>query len=209
MEIVKNTLPFVDKVIVVDNISRDFTRIAAVKAGAYVLPCRKRGMGAATSVGITRALQDNPDFIVTLDGDGQHEPAEIPKLLKPLLNNECDIAVGIRLNNDSMPPYRRFGNWLITLAFNIGVKFQLPDAQCGFRASTAEVATTIKTKEKGFGFITEFLIKARKGNYRIVGIPISCIYHAKLKENSTMNPITHGLGVLLSTIRWRIWEIFN
>ena len=208
-KVVKKTLPFVDMVIVVDNISRDFTRIAAVQAGADVLPCKKRGMGAATNAGIAWALQSNPDFIVTIDGDGQHDPAEIPNLLDTIKVSNCDIVVGIRAGNHTMPRYRKFGNAVIGLAYNLGAKHQLTDAQCGFRAFTAEVAQTIKTTESGFGCITEFLIKARKYGYRVQSVPVNCTYHKKLKENSTMNPIRHGLGVLFSTIKWRIWEIFS
>ncbi len=207
--VVKTTLQFVDMVIVVDNISRDFTKLAAMKAGAYVVHCKKRGMGAATNVGIACALQINPDFIVTLDGDGQHDPTEIPNLLDTIKVSNCDIVVGIRTGNHTMPQYRRFGNWVIGLAYNLGERHQLTDAQCGFRAFTAEVAQTIKTTESGFGCITEFLIKARKYGYRVQSVPVNCTYHKKLKENSTMNPIRHGLGVLFSTIKWRIWEIFS
>ena len=207
--VVEGCYKHVDMVIVVDNMSRDATSVAAIKGNALALSCEKKGMGSATSTGIAWALECNPDFIVTLDGDGQHNPAEIPILLKPLLEKKTSIVVGIRRSHEAMPRYRKFGNDVIKLAYNLGANFKLDDAQCGFRAFTSEVAREIKTKEAGFGCITEFLIRARKYNYKVVGVPVTCIYHKKLTDNSTMNPILHGLSVLFSTIKWRIWEILK
>ncbi len=203
--VVERCYKHVDMVIVVDNMSRDATSVAAIKGKALALSCQKKGMGSATSAGITWALECNPDFIVTLDGDGQHNPAEIPNLLKPLLEKQTSIVVGIRVYGE-MPRYRKFGNDVIKLAYNLGADFKFNDVQCGFRAFTSEVAREIKTKEAGFGCITEFLIRARKYNYKVVGVPVTCIYHKNLNDNSTMNPILHGLSVLFSTIKWRIWE---
>jgi len=211
--VVENASQFVERVIVVDNNSSDRTALIAKLTGAHVVPCKKRGMGRATSTGIIWAVALGAETIITLDGDGQHDPLEIPKLLRNLWLTGSDIAtgvrVGVRLGNSPMPRYRRLGVQVITLAYNLGARDKLLDAQCGFRAFTVEVAMNIKTRENGFGCITEFLIKARKKGYKITGVPVTCIYHNSLKANSTMNPVKHGVSVLLSTIRWRIWEILN
>lgn len=204
--IVRQCRKQVDRVIVVDNNSRDKTGIEARKAGATVVVCKRRGMGSATSIGIQRALKYGADIIVTLDGDGQHDPSEIRRLVGPVAIGGCDVAVGVREKKHGMPAYRRFGNAIIALAYNYRANNKLSDAQCGFRAFNSDTARSIITQERGFGCITEFLIKARKTGRRIQPIPISCHYHPELRHNSTMNPVLHGVSVLLSTIRWRIWE---
>lgn len=207
-QVVSGALKYVDEVIVVDNCSIDSTDYMAREAGAKVIYCRDKGMGHATKAGITQAIKHGANVIVTLDGDGQHNPKEIPSILEPIFRHRCDISIGVRTKH-AMPIYRRFGNFLITLSFNLFSTITLPDAQCGFRAFTVKVVRAIELKEGGFGCIVEFLVKARHRKYRIERVPITCIYHNHLADNSTMNPVKHGLSVLLSSIKWRIWEAIH
>lgn len=211
--VVATALQFVDDVIVVDNNSTDNTAIIARQAGARVVPCKRQGMGIAIATGMKYAFALGARTIVTLDGDGQHDALEIPRLTRNLGKGNGSIVVGVRQGvmqgGSPMPAYRRFGNMVITLSYNLFSKAKLPDAQCGFRVIPASIASKIKTREPGFGCITEFLIKARKAGFPIKPVPITCIYHKSLKANSTLNPVRHGLGVLLCTIKWRIWELLN
>ncbi len=199
--LVYEALLYVDEVVVVDNLSTDYTAAAAHSAGARVCHCPTKGMGAATRMGI--AHSSDAEIIVTLDGDGQHNPNDIPKLVRAVVDG-ADLALGVR-SAVGMPLYRRVGNLAIVLATCIGSKKWLSDAQCGMRAFNQAVAG-IRTTEIGFGCITELIIKARKAGCRIEPVEVSCLYHGGLHENSTINPVVQGVSVLLQTIRWRIWE---
>lgn len=217
-EIVKKTKKHVNRVIVVDNMSMNGTFNDASDAGAYVYRQLIRGAGASTRMGINYAL--NPvsglyaDAIVTLDGDGQHDPDEIPVLLQPIIDNEAELVIGSRfLGEFEIPKYRKFGINVITRIYN-GIIFPndyghyITDSQSCFRAFTRNIAEKVKITEDGFGFSTEFLVKARAKCLRIREVPISCIYHEDYSENSTLNPIRHGLEVAWKTLLWRVKEEF-
>lgn len=164
-----------------------------------------RGAGENTYKGILAALNYGADIIVTLDGDGQHDPSEIPKLTLPILHNEADIVIGSRfLKGYNGQRYREIGNRILTGLYNFHSNVKVTDSQCGFRAFRREVAEQIVIEEPKFIFCTEFLVKARALKYRIIEVPVKCIYHKDFKENSSMNPIKHGLQVAVGTIKWRM-----
>lgn len=143
-------------------------------------------------------------LIVTLDGDGQHNPIFIDPILQPLKNNTADLVIGSRfLKGERSPGYRMFGITLINWLYNFGHKQKISDSQSGFRAFTKEVANSCPIEENGFQFSTEFLIKARAKGFRIIEVPISCIYQGNGQDHS-MNSFKHGIKVALATIKWRI-----
>src|SRR3989304_1384222 len=118
-----------------------------------------RGAGENTYKGIRAALEDNVDVIVTLDGDGQHDPAEIPKLIQPIINGEADLVIGSRfLTGYTGKYYRNFGNRMLTWLYNAGSRVKVTDSQCGFRAITRKVAENIVIEEPKFTFCTEYLV---------------------------------------------------
>jgi len=201
-EIVKKTQQYVDKVLVVDNGSYDDTVIVARKNGAEVIYNHEKGMGSVTKKGLSYL---DSDIYVTLDGDGQHNPLEIPKLLQPILENRADLVVGVRQNDVNMPAYRKFGNDTLSRIYNCSSKVNLSDVQCGFRAFNNKVRD-IPISSTGFGCVFELLVKVRKLNYRIVPVEVSCVYHQDLNQNSTVHPLKQGLVVTFGAIKWRIWE---
>jgi glycosyltransferase involved in cell wall biosynthesis len=209
-DIVKQCLKYVDEVVVSDDQSTDRTVTVALRNKAIVYQTDgEHGPGKAYRMGIACALRRGADIIVTLDGDGQHDPNEIPKLLKQL--EKCDMVITSRFmdNLTNMPFYRRAGVWLITVAYNFGSKIKIKDSQCGLRAAYASRFNNLHLEDNGFGYSVEMLVKARKYGYRIAEIPTIVKYHKSLKENSSLNPIKHGFQVLFDTIKWRIkCEIF-
>lgn len=96
-DIVRKCLSYVDMVVVADDHSTDLTRSIAAMQGATVVmnPC-KQGAGSNTAIGLSVACVLGADVIITLDGDGQHDPNEIPKLLAPVMNRQADLVVGVR-----------------------------------------------------------------------------------------------------------------
>lgn len=211
-EVVAKTLRHVDEVLVIDNRSTDWTAVIAEEAGAHVYVCTELGAGASTRLGMSYAL--NPkreaDVIITLDGDGQHDPDDIPILLKG--SWEADVVIGSRFLNGGyrVPAYRKFGIDIITWLYNVGYRNKLTDGQSCFRVFSKGVAKWLLERgdlvEDGFAFSTEWLVKARRAGYLMTEVPIRCIYHREYAANSSTHPFAHGFSVALKTVKWRLWE---
>ena len=200
------TLPGIDTIefLVIDDGSLDNTSQVAQAAGAGVIHHKKRlGAGAATRAGFLAAKAKDVDVLVTLDGDGQHNPDDIPHLMNPVIKENIDLVIGSRFLGvqSNIRRYRKFGIDVITWLCNVGSKVKISDSQSCFRAHSRKLLENIDITENGFGFSVEVLIKARKLGLTIAEVPISCVYHA---QGSSMNPIIHGLSVALDVIRYRI-----
>lgn len=205
-DVISSALRF-GKVIVVDNNSHDSTVKVSHKAGAEVIRCKIQGAGAATREGIKYALTYKPDIIITIDSDGQHDPLEIGRVCEPIEIGYADVVIGSRfLVKNGMPKYRRLGNDIISMDCNYYADYKIMDTQSCFRAFTRDIAERVELTEDGFGFSTEFIIKARKLGAKIVEVPIRCIYFEEFSQNSTLNPVKHGFNVLMKTEKWRIKE---
>jgi glycosyltransferase involved in cell wall biosynthesis len=208
-DIVERARKYVDKVIVVDDGSTDRTSVVARDAGAEVIRHQASlGAGAATSTAFKAAKEQGADILVTIDGDGQHNPDEIPRLIQPISEGKADFVIGSRFMGipSNMQRYRRFGIDLITWLFNVCSKTGITDSQSGFRAHSRKLLETVEIKESGFAFSIEVLEKSRKKGLAMVAVPISCIYHS---DGSSMNPVLHGLKVAWGVIKYRIRSRFN
>jgi len=201
---------YVDKVVVCDDGSKDMTAEIAERLGAEVIRHEKNlGYGAAIQSLFKKARELNADVMVTLDADGQHNPDEIPALLKPVLKDDVDITVGSRFLDKErqfadMPLYRRLGVKIITKLTGIAVSSELSDAQHGFRAYGRKALEGLRLFEDGMGVSVEVLIDARKRGLMIVEVPIRCNYHGL--ETSTSGPLRHGASVVMSIIRLVVEE---
>lgn len=203
-DIVTRARKYADVVIVIDDGSTDDTAEAAEKAGAKVIKHEvRRGAGAATRSAFEAAKKYDADILVTLDGDGQHNPDEIPQVLAPILRGEADLVIGSRFLKPDIkqaPKYRKFGIDVITWLFNLGSKVKVSDSQSCFRAHSRRLIEAVKITEDGFGFSVQVLIQARRKNLVIREEPVSCIYHL---QGSSLNPVAHGLGVAWGVVRLR------
>ena len=118
--VVEDALRYADSVAVCDDGSLDETKNKAEKAGAYVIKHEKNlGKGAALRSLFKYASYSNADVIVTMDGDGQSLPKEIPKLTKPINENKSDIVIGYRFDTNQMPQYRKIGNKFLDMKAKI------------------------------------------------------------------------------------------
>jgi glycosyltransferase involved in cell wall biosynthesis len=202
-EVIKKCLKYTKSVFVIDDGSTDTTALLSRSSGAEVY-CHPKNLGVGAALKTGFAVTKKFDTVITIDGDGQHNADDMPKLIQA--SKYAGIVVGSRfINGIKIPKYRRFGIWVITLAYNFGHK-PMTDSQSGFRAYDREFLDSILIQENGFGSITEILIKARKSDFRIVEVPISCSYRS-LSQDSHMNPIRHGLVALWKTIYWRLKEM--
>ena len=194
---------FVNKVVVCDDGSRDQTAEIAERLGAIVVRHEKNlGKGAAFKSLFWRALELDADVVVTLDADGQHEPDEIPHLVKPILSGDADITVGSRFlaANNEMPLYRRFGSMMLNGLVNVFGEEKVSDTQSGFRAYNRKALEEIDIVTAGFGVDSEILLRAYCNSLKIKEVPISCRF--KGVEGSEYNPVRHGMNVVASIIRF-------
>ena len=204
-KVVIETMKYAGKVVVADDGSTDMTGVIAVKLGADVISHDKNmGKGVALRSACSRAIELNPDVVVTLDADGQHEPDQIPVLVRPIIDGEADIVVGSRYVNGSfsdIPAYRRMGlelvNWLSRRAVNLKAK----DSQSGFRAYSLKALRVASFSESnGYGVDSESLALAAKEGLRIVEVPITVKYNLPVKT-SKKTPLAHGMEIVSSILK--------
>jgi len=192
--IVLQAKQYVDEVIVVDDGSRDNTARIAELAGARVIRHDKnRGKGAAIQSILAEAKRRNPDILILLDADSQHDPNEIPALIKAILEGS-DLVIGSReAQKGKTPTYRRIGQKVLLRSTRLLIKNRLSDSESGFRALSPKAINELELKENGFAIESEMISCAADKNLKITEVPISNIYTT---DGSTLNPVKHGLGVL-------------
>ncbi|WP_371504458.1 glycosyltransferase family 2 protein [Nitrosopumilus adriaticus] len=200
-EVIKKSLNYVDQVIVCDDGSTDATFVNAESSGAIMLKHKKNlGKGAALKTLFDKAKEINADIVITIDGDGQFLPEEIPKLLEPIKSNKFDVVIGNRfLDKEQMPSYRKAGNKILDKFTKLAADLPFEDTQSGFRAYSSDAIKKISFSTNGFGVDSEILIDAVKKELKITEQYVTVIYDTGDKT-STKNPVSHSMGVIASII---------
>ena len=196
---------YADKVVVCDDGGTDWTGEIARELGADVVRHEKNlGYGAALQTLFRRARELDADVLVTLDGDGQHDPRDIPNVVEPITSGAADITVGSRFINEHltsiMPWYRRAGVKFISRLVDNDTKQGVGDAQSGFRAYSVKCLDKLVVAENGMGASVEILLSARRNGLRIQEVPATCYYGADLKKHAH-NPVRHGADVVFSILK--------
>jgi glycosyltransferase involved in cell wall biosynthesis len=192
--IVLQARQYVDEVIVIDDGSTDNTAGVAELAGATVVRHdQNRGKGAAIQSILAEAKKRNPDVLVLLDADAQHDPNEIPVLIKPI-SEGFDLVIGSREAQEGKTPrYRRIGKKVIFASSRIASRTNVYDSESGFRALSPKAINELELQANGFAVESEMITLAADKNLKITEVPISNIY---TKDGSTLHPIRHGIDVL-------------
>jgi glycosyltransferase involved in cell wall biosynthesis len=178
------------RVLVVDDGSGDDTADRAREAGAEVVEQRpNQGKGAALRAGFRQALDEGAEAILTLDADGQHDPAEIPAFLTAwAAEPRPDLVIG-RRDFRQMPLARRLSNELGGRAFSWAVGRSIPDNQSGFRLVSRRIAeATLASDEAGFAFEVEQITTCIRMGGSIAWVPIRTIYAG---APSHIRPLAH------------------
>jgi len=201
-DIIIKAKTFVNEILVIDDGSNDKTTTIAKKQGATVITHKtNKGKSESIKTGFRYALDKNYDYVITMDGDAQHDPSEIPLLLNNLKNNGHDITLGIRYGkNTEMPIWRKFGKRVLDYTVSLGNGGFVTDTQCGFRAFNKKAVETILPRLKGRSFCVESeqIIRAHETGLKIENEHVSCRYENL--DTSTKTPVSHGLSVLAYTI---------
>ena len=191
-------LDLLHQVIVVDNGSTDNTAEVARKSGAIVIEEPRRGYGSACAAGTVTA---EGEVLVFMDGDGSFVPAELARLLKPIVQDEADLVLGARRLQDSqgdlMPPHQRFGNrlfaWLLRRRYGLVLTDLGP-----YRAVKRELLLALDMQEHTYGWPLEMIIKTARARKRIVELPVS--YRPRIAGQSKVGGTLRGS--LLSAYRF-------
>jgi len=163
-------------VVVIDDGSTDGTAEVAEQAGAKVIHRdRPSGVGAVFHQALELVVTEAADILVFMDGDGQFNPCDIPKLIRPILDGEADLVTGSRYHPDSPPQRqslgRRIGNWGMSWLITFLTGRRIYDAACGFRAYSANVAMSMNLTGH-FTYTQEVLLEASFKDWRIKEVPI-------------------------------------
>jgi len=198
---IKKSLPHVDKVVVCDDGSTDNTAKLAKDAGAIVISQKNQGYGAAIATLFDYARKENAQIMITLDGDGQHNPDQIPLLIDAIITHNVDVAIGSRFLDDitQVSGYRKTGIKIITSASNYGTNFKITDSQSGFRAYSKDAIDAIHPTEQGMSVSTEILLKISNKGLSIAEVPITISYQG---DTSQQHAVSHGASVLANTLKY-------
>jgi glycosyltransferase involved in cell wall biosynthesis len=189
-DVARRTLAQLDRVLVVDDGSTDNTEAEARSSGADVIRhALNQGKGAAIKTGL-RELNGRAgvEYILVLDGDGQHLPEEIPRFLEAANRSAAQMLVGSRMaDNATMPFVRRMTNRIMSSQISALCGQTIPDTQCGFRMIHRDLAPSLcETASSKYDYETEMLVIASRRGYKIEAVPVSTVYG---DEESKIHPV--------------------
>ncbi len=189
-EVVQRALRQIGTVLVVDDGSPDETARLAREAGAEVIVhAQNAGKGAAIKTGFKALYERGFDYVVILDGDGQHLPEEIERFVAAA-NGGWELYVGNRMHEtDGMPLVRKLTNRFMSWGISHICGQWIPDTQCGFRMIHRSLVPHLFCESNAYDYETEMLlIAARKGS-RIGNVPVTTVYG---DEVSKIHPLRDG-----------------
>ncbi len=196
----------VAQVIVVDDGSDDDTGRIAAAAGATVLRhAQNLGKGASLRKGMLAAVKAGATFVVTLDGDGQHRPEDLPRMLQCSRQWPQHIIVGSRRASGHAAPRARFiANRVADFWVSWAARHPIDDSQSGFRVYPAEVVRLIAARPamaNGFAFESEILIEAARFGFHTAAVDIPTVYGAALRRHSHFRPVADITRIVLMVAR--------
>src|SRR5437867_1384551 len=191
--------------IVVDDGSVDQTGSIARRHGAYVLRhITNLGVGAATLTGFKAARALNADIIVTMDSDGQHDPADIGSMVGFILNDSVDVVIGSRLLNPAGMPALRFGaNLLLNALTYVEYGKIVSDSQSGFKAFSRKAVEGMELNSTGYEICSEMIGEIYRKQLRYRSHAIKPVYttYSRAKGQHLLNGVNLIIGLLVRMVR--------
>jgi glycosyltransferase involved in cell wall biosynthesis len=200
-DVIKQVLSHVSRAVVVDDGSSDDTAEQAARAGATVIHhIENCGAGAATMTGVEYTRKLHPDAIVTLDADGQHNPEDIPYLLKALKEQNVDLVFANRFGQrNRIPLIRRLANAMGNIITLCATGKWMADSQCGFKVFGPKVIEQLDLRMNGFEYCTEIVRETAKRRWRSTQVPTKVLYseYTLAKGQSFANGMKTAMKILL------------
>ena len=207
-EVVQKTRVEIDHVVVVDDGSSDDTAQLAEDAGAHVLRVPKnRGKGNALRVAFRYAVENDLDAVITLDADLQHDPSEIPNLVKHYVTHRSRVVIGNRLTDrENIPRIRYTVNRIGAYTFSWLINQPVEDSQCGFRLYDRQVIGNFQILNDGFEAEADLLLRAGKRGYKIGFVPIKTIYFPDPMSRSYYRPVKDTFRISIIFLMNLFWK---
>ncbi len=201
--VIRGAKQYIPDIVVVADGSTDDTVNVAREAGARVfVHAENCGAGAATMTGIEGARRLGFDTIVTLDADGQHATADIPRLLEELQTSGADLVIANRFGRKNrIPLIRRIANNIGNYVTFLVTGVYLPDTQCGFKVFGPKALREVDLRMSGFEFCTEIIREAARNRWQIVSVPSKVVYseYTLAKGQSFASGLQTACKILLRT----------
>jgi len=188
------------RIVVVDDGSRDRTSGEAKRLGAVVIRhAINLGKGAALKTGCSYAYRKGAEAFIFLDSDGQHNPADLPHLMKALIGN--DIVFTYRnMKSTHMPMVKKFGNQFIDSAMKLLFGIKVRDTQCGYKAMTRQAYEKLGLMSNDYSIESEIVAKTGKYHLKFTQLPIETIYMDRYKGTTAFD----GVNIVMKLLWWKL-----
>jgi glycosyltransferase involved in cell wall biosynthesis len=202
--VVKGTQPHVEQVVVIDDGSSDETAEVARAAGATCLRSKTNcGKASALRTGIAFARAQNFTHAITLDGDGQHLPEDVPVMLRVAEQTGADLVIGARpFDRARMPRARYYSNTIGSRLASALVGCEIRDSQSGFRLFRLDKLRETKLRSRSYELEMEILIKMARSGCTIAHAPVHMVYDDG-QARSKMKPVRDTISICLWSLAFR------
>ena len=165
-------------IVIIDDGSRDNTYEIVKEMNIPVIHQPHQGKGAALKTGFKYALEKEYEWVITMDGDGQHGWQDIPYFVEAMSKGKSDIIIGSRMDDIAgMPLVRKVTNKFMSRLLSWLIGSSISDTQCGFRAITSGVLKNVTLETSHYDTESELIMKAGRAGYNISSIPVKTIYN--------------------------------
>jgi len=194
----------IDHILIVNDGSTDRTRELASSFGVHLVDHQKNsGKGEAIKTAFSFARAKKFDWILFLDGDGQHPPEYVPAFVEQIQNKDADVFLGNRQERTAkMPFHRQLSNGITSILISLCAGARILDSQCGYRAIRVEKAAGFCYESTGFQIESEMLLKLGKSGARFAHIPITTVYG---QESSSIHLVADTLKFIKLLIKSFWW----